>query len=251
MLNLFKNRRGKKIHDLLGNLEGSLRENNIHSYCHLDPDLIRENLNRVNGWRGLFGPHPKYQKHFGSDVKENDLFLFFGTFRHVIIERESLRYAKKNDGDHLLHKGTHIIYGYLQVSKVITDSESIKPWMYEKNHHPHLDAKLWNVKNNALYIANDKLVLNGETTNLQGWRLFDFKDDLVLTENNKTKSVWKRNLFPPDSIIKHMGKPIDQKNWNKEGCFSWKTFGQEFILEDCPKFEKHVIENIFGKLIQS
>ena len=200
---------------------------------------------RFEGWRGLFGPHPKYQKHFKDDLKENDLFLFFGTFRHIIIENDDLRYAEKRDGDSLLYKGKHVIYGYLQVSRVIMDSNSIEPWMYNPNHHPHLDSALWNKENRALYVASNKLVLNNRKTNLPGWGMFNFNEDLILTENYATKSVWKKDLFPENSIIKHMGKIIEQKNWNNRGCFSWNTFGQEFIIENCPKFENHVLEHIF------
>lgn len=64
MLNLFNNNKGKYIVKLKEGLKHSLSNNRNRRpyYCHLDPDLIYDNLERKEGWRGLFGPSPSYQK---------------------------------------------------------------------------------------------------------------------------------------------------------------------------------------------
>jgi len=247
MLKLFEKSSAKKIQKLKDRLTGSLLDdaNRKPYYCHLDPDLIYENLRRINGWHGLFGPSPDYHKHLSNELKENDLILFFGTFRHIIIEEGSIRYAIKRDGKDLIYEGKHLIYGYLQIKKIITDSRGIEDWMHQPNHHPHLDEKLWNNRNRALYVGRNHLYLDGKRTRYKGYGTLNFSKDLVLTEKNATTRIWKRQLFPKGSIIKHKNIIISQSKWNRNNCFEWDSYGQEFIIERCPEFENHIINNIF------
>ncbi len=247
MLSLFDNYKGKKIVKLKEKLEYSLLLDNNRKayYCHLDPDLIYENLARSEGWRGLFGPHPRYQKNLKSEINENDLILFFGTFRHVTIENGSLRYAKSQDGENFILNGKHMIYGYLQIKKIIIESNQLESWMYEPYQHPHLDEKLWNNQNRALYVAKKHLYIDERKTSHPGYGIFNFSADLILTEKNSTKSIWKKKLFPKGCKLKHQGKEISQNKWNEDGCFKWDSFGQEFIIENNAHFENYIKEKIF------
>lgn len=247
MLKLFEKSRGKEIQKLKDQLTESLLDdgNRKPYYCHLDPDLIYENLRRLNGWHGLFGPSPDYHKHLSNELKESDLILFFGTFRHVIIDEGSLRYANRRDGEDLIYQGKHLIYGYLQIKKIVVDLSNVENWMYQPYHHPHLDEKLWNKKNRALYVARKHLYLDGKKTKYKGYGVFEFSEDLVLTEKNESTRIWKKNLFPKGSIIKHKSNIISQSKWNRNDCFEWDSFGQEFIIERCPEFENHIINKVF------
>ena len=117
--------------------------------------------------------------------------------------------------------------------------------MYQPYHHPHLDEKLWNKKNRALYVARNHLYLDRKKTNYKGYGAFKFSEDLVLTEKNETTRIWKKDLFPKGSIIKHQSNNISQSKWNRNNCFEWDSFGQEFIIERCPEFENHIINKVF------
>lgn len=248
ILNLFSNYKGNKILTLKEGLSRSLLKelNRKAYYCHLDPDLIYDNLERLKGWRGIFGPHPNYHKNLKEIISENDLILFFGTFRHIIIDNGAIRYAKHQDGNNLVYNGKHILYGYLQIKKIITKEKQLEPWMYKPYHHPHLDEKLWCNENRALYVAKKHLYINGKKTTHPGYGIFNFNPNLILTEEGATKSIWKKELFPINSKIIHQGKEIRQDKWTENGCFKWDTFGQEFIIESCSLFEKHVKEKIFN-----
>ena len=112
MLKLFEKYTSDDMLNLQHNLSMSLRSNQNRKpyYCHLDPDLIGENLEREDGWRGLFGPKLDYMPFLMKELRENDLFLFFGTFRHVVIKNGILRYAEKNDGEEFCYKAKHVIF---------------------------------------------------------------------------------------------------------------------------------------------
>ncbi len=226
--------------------------NDMSCYCHLDPDLIEDNLSRENGWLPIFGPHPKYQKNLKNHIKKNDLFLFFGFYRPVVIEEGRIRYAIKKEVNSSLNFSDkiHTIYGYLQVDSIIKHKENVRNWM---KNHPHLDKKLWTNDNNAIYIATRDLSIDGKKMGYPGAGMFRFSDELVLTEMNKdlnpklNKSIWRRDLFPQGCYIVHQGKRVDDSKWTKNGCFQWISYGQEFVLEDCPEFENYVKNDLFRK----
>ena len=79
---------------------------------HLDPDLNPDMYARKNGWRPLFGQSGNAQGHLiKKEVKENDLFLFFGWFREVVLNTSG-RYKYREGAPDL-----HVIFGWLQVEK--------------------------------------------------------------------------------------------------------------------------------------
>lgn len=221
-------------------------------YCHLDPDLIKDNLKRENDWLPMFGPHPGYQKNLERNIKKNDLFLFFGLYRPVVIEDGMIRYALKKDMNYntINYNEIHVIYGYLQVDTIIKNGKDVRNWM---KNHPHLDKKLWSEDYNAIYIATRELSIDEKKMGYPGAGIFKFSKDLILTETNKSlnplpnKSIWRYDLFPLGCHISHQGKRVDNSKWTKTGCFQWISRGQEFIIEDCPEFEKHVKNKLFRK----
>ncbi len=53
-------------------------------FCHLDPELDRDALDRSAGWRPAYGQQGPAQGHLARQgVGPGDLFLFFGWFRPV------------------------------------------------------------------------------------------------------------------------------------------------------------------------
>lgn len=191
-------------------------------YCHLDPD-IRSNIrvNSVNNWIPAFGQTDTAQRHLSNKgVSKGDLFLFFGWFRKT---DENLKYLP-NDRD------KQIIYGYLQIGDIVIGNE-IKnnyPW------HPHSKGNYGN--DNTLYVAAEKLTINGKETNLPGCGTFKYSEELVLTKDNLSRSRWKiksdwniENFFENNSISYH------SKNNIKDGYFQSACRGQEFVISENEK----------------
>lgn len=191
-------------------------------YCHLDPD-IRAGVRTkpIDNWVAAFGQTDKAQRHLHNrGVSEGDLFLFFGWFRET---DSSFRYIPKS-------KDKHIIYGYLQIEKIVKGDE-IKnnyPW------HPH--AKGDYGSDNTLYVAAEKLTLDGKETGLPGYGVFKYNDELVLTKDNCSRSKWKiypewdiDNFFENNTISFHSNKNI------KDEYFQSVYRGQEFVISETDK----------------
>ncbi len=256
MLMLFEHKQGKKIKKI----KKALLDKNTPYYCHLDPDIIPELLPSVKR-RPAFGILPNYIESLKNIINPYDLFLFFGWFRWVIIENGKIKYAIKRDMEKIDHEifinGTHLIFGYFQVENIIKDEKDVEPWMVQNQiRHPHLDKLLWNKSKSGIFIATKNLILNNEETEYSGAGTFKFNRELVLTETNRdlndslNKSTWRQDYFPPNSHISHYSKKIDKSHWTDTGCFQWKTYGQEFVIEDCPIFERLINENLL-KYIES
>ncbi len=184
--------------------------------CHLDPDIRKEVLERDKRWRGIFGQSGKAQVHLkNQEVKKNDIFLFFGTFRHT-----------KKDGSGFEGKEKHVFFGYLQVGKVIPD---IPKWA---EYHSH--AKRINEKNNAIYIARKSL--DGKP-NIPGFGIFKFngkpleKYGLVLTKEKCSLSKWNLPSLFNDKDVKISYH--SRNSWRK-GYFQ-SAYGpnrQDFVVDD-------------------
>ena len=117
--------------------------------AHLDPDLRRDALARAAGWRPIFGQAGAAQSHLARHQAKSLLFLFYGCFRQA--ERVGGRFRFVRRAPKL-----HVIYGWLQVGRVIPATDSVAaefPWAAG---HPHLAAPE-RYKNNTLYFASDRL----------------------------------------------------------------------------------------------
>ena len=82
-------------------------------------------------------------------------------------------YFVPNEPDH------HIIFGYLQIGKIMKIRPNTKTpsWM---DYHPHIDSDgRRKSRNNTIYIASDTLSWNSA---LPGAGTFNFYEDLVLTK---------------------------------------------------------------------
>jgi len=196
--------------------------------CHLDPDIRQGIFDAPSGWKPVFGQENAALTHLiNQEVGIGDLFLFFGWFRQT--ERQTddnLRYV--HDAPDL-----HILYGYLQIGKMVVDMDEIR-----KNYtwHPHANN---GHDNNRLYIPRDKLSWN---ESLHGYGVFSYNQSLVLTKEGMSRTCWKL----PD-IPAFCGEPRPTISYSSEN--SWRTDtehgnyyrapsrGQEFVIEEIEAVE--------------
>ena len=86
--------------------------------CHLDPDLGFDSLSRCGEWVGCFGQEGAAQTVLRKQlVGSGDIFLFFGWFNHCYPSDHGLKFRKGDD----------VIFGYLQVEKVLYTAEEEIP----------------------------------------------------------------------------------------------------------------------------
>jgi len=84
---------GKCLYDIMKSLKkditfgGEKKALTKETHCHLDPDLCDFSVERGYNWKGIFGQIDASTTVLkNNDVKEGDLFLFFGWFNDVVIE---------------------------------------------------------------------------------------------------------------------------------------------------------------------
>ena len=201
--------------------------NIISSECHLDPDIRRDVIARKEGWRPAFGQVGAAQSHLSNQgVDVGDIFLFFGWFRHTAIKNGKLSFVGPLSG-------FHVIYGYMQVGEIITNPDDVPEWL---KSHPHACGDRWQ-KNNAIYIASDRLSLD---PNLPGAGCFEYSEVLRLTKLGCCRSVWSLPTFFKDIEISY-----NRNAWRKDGFHS-AAKGQEFVFEaneDVIKWLKFILVN--------
>lgn len=227
----------------LGKLLSDLRPKHLPplNFAHLDPDLDRDSMLRLAGWRPCFGQAGAACSHLRNQgVGIGDLFLFFGWFRDVWKVNGRYLYTP-NSPDR------HIIYGWLQVGcQWPVDSPKQAPnWVRQ---HIHFSRSGSTKGNEIVFSAAEKLVLGGSPTTLPGAGLLPkYHPSLCLTAPGQSRSIWRlpRWFFPEDGKrpLSYHGDPA---RWIPDtGSVILKTTprGQEFVLhgEDYPKMEQWLI----------
>ena len=210
--------------------------------CHLDPDIYRDIRKRPKYWKPIFGQINAAQSHLENEgVKKGDIFLFFGTFRKTeYIKGDLLRFVREEPP-------IHIISGYLQIGEKCPLSKIQKEtpdWMAPgwMNYHPHIASnKLRESGNNTIYIARDTLSFN---PNLPGAGSFNYREDLVLTKEEESKSRWDLPSFFKEVKISYHSP----KSWVNERYFQSRARGQEFVICSNGKIEKWVKDLIINSL---
>lgn len=187
--------------------------NNIsNGECHLDPDIRKEIIERDADWRPAFGQIGAAQSHLRNQgVGLGDIFLYFGWFRHTELVDNKLLYIGPSSG-------FHAIFGYLQVGNIINNKCDVPTWL---ESHPHACDKRW-CKNNAIYIATEKLSINPM---LSGAGCFNYSDPLKLTKDGCSRSIWAL----PD-FFKNISISYNRNSWKEDGFHS-AAKGQEFVFE--------------------
>lgn len=199
------------------------------SCCHLDPDIYTNIIDRKPEWLGAFGQVGAAQSHLERyNVKKDDIFLFFGWFKHIVQKEDGTLCIDKKDFD------KHLIFGYLQIGEIlklppesILFEEEIPDWL---KYHPHVVDHLRKVKNNTIYIGRKTLSFNED---LPGFGTFTYNKDVVLTKEGFSRTKWQLPEFMREIQISYHTKD----HW-KEDYFQSVSRGQEFVLEENDKVEE-------------
>ena len=205
--------------------------------CHIDPDLsIDRRKKMIDGWCPIFGQINSSAAYLMNtvDAKEGDLFLFFGNYHKVKLTDGKYQYIKKT-GDFYSDNDLQVIWGYLQVGKIITVPEEQKKYSW----HPHSNRYMIKKEHsNVMYKARETLSFNN---NMSGAGVLKYREDRVLTAKNCNKATWiKRSIYDVDAII---GK---RKNSSKvtNGIYYagiWQELGLRETLE-CEEWAKSIIQ---------
>ena len=193
-----------------------LRPKKEYCSCHIDPDIRSDIwLSAPVDWQPAFGQIDSAQGQLrNQDVGADDLFLFFGWFKQV---------QQTVDGGFRFVPGTpnlHIIYGYLQVDRVLTQPEDIIRYGW----HPHADISRRDNKTNALYIARETLSFDKSKP---GCGVLDFSENRVLSLGNNSMGTWKEipALMPTNIVSKR------KNSANGKGIY-YKGIWQEMVLKE-------------------
>jgi len=196
-------------------------------FAHLDPDLTESAYPRQPGWRPLFGQVDAAQSVLAREgVGPGDLFLFFGWFRRVTRSAGRLQYVQGAPD-------LHVIWGWMQIDDLIpVGNGSHQDWM---RYHPHLTSSTRG-RNNTLYVAREKLTLDGVALDLPGAGVFSHYDDrLRLTKPGASRSTWTLpGWFALDGLRPPLGYHSDPARWTVDGDrveLRSAARGQEFVLD--------------------
>jgi len=216
------------------NLENRKLDLNKNTTCHLDPDIRTNSLKHSEKWKGIFGQMGSAQTHLDNqNVKEGDLFLFFGWFRKTIHCKDKLIF------DCTDKHGKHIIFGYLEIDQKLTvnNRKDLKQWML---YHSHANRSKIGQNGNTIYISKEKMSFSSQN---KGYGIFNYNDSLVLTKSGETRSKWNLpSFFKSKRISYHTNK-----NW-RDNYFQSAGRGQEFVIEESIDVEKWAQQLILSNL---
>jgi hypothetical protein len=195
---------------------------------HLDPDLRRDAIGRVAGWRPIFGQAGAAQGHLDrQQVGPGDLFLFFGSFRRAEHVEGEFRFVSGEPN-------LHVVFGWLQVGRVTAVNDAIAAEIPWARGHPHLAAPD-RFKNNTLYFASDRFTSIGIDANGAG--TFErLRPELTLTQVDPYAgcSMWQLpRWFQPDGRppLTYHGKPTRWADCGTSVRLQSVGRGQEFVLD--------------------
>lgn len=198
---------------IIGELDAGAR---LEGGAHLDPDLVRGARPRLPGWRPAFGQINGRSTHLLNEgLKEGDLFLFYGWFRHTEHDGGRLRFIGPRGG-------FHAIFGYMEVDEIIrADSPGAVPdWLHD---HPHAIPSRLAKTNNLIFIATENLSFAQSMPGGSGLR---FADSQVLTKRGMPRSRW--NLDP--ALFQHVRiSHHSEESW-KDGYFESFPRAQEYVV---------------------
>ena len=185
---------GQSYYDIIKSLKPNAKVKEKYA-CHLDPDIRKDVISRLDEWRPAFGQEGAALSHLQNQgVGVGDLFLFYGWFKQTEYRDNRLCYVKGAPD-------LHIIYG---------------------QPHPHNSSERWGSKSNAIYIASDSLSIEPE---LSGAGCLYYSDSLVLTKKGCSRRVWDLPDFMRDIPMTY-----NADAWQDEGFVS-AAKGQEFVFD--------------------
>ena len=224
----------------LGTLVTQLTAGKITSRhgAHLDPDLSAGDYPREEHWQPLLGQSGAAFGHLHKQgVCTGDIFLFFGVFQPVQLTKP----VNKPSGararwqfQRSLPK-RHILWGWLQIGEVVKIDNLPTEELQWARYHPHFYRGP--DPNNHLFIATDRLKIDGRDTGLPGsGRFHQVADDLCLTVEDGPLTQWQLPAWsypekgrPP---LSYHHKPERWLRQQDRVLLSAVARGQEFVL-DC------------------
>jgi hypothetical protein len=212
------------------------------SKAHLDPDLCSTSLPRKAGWIAAFGQRTPSAVHLlDRHVDRGTLFLFYGWFRDACATfRSPMPLRGKNSHYAPMGRSLHLIFGYLQVEQCYKgeDTGALLAAFPALSDHPHLNTPRVNTPNNRLYIATDRLQIDGLCKSLPGAGVFAFDQRRRLTAAGEhRRSHWRLEGWRTTNN----NQPIFDRDagafigWTPHGVCDWEVinhgYGQEFAID--------------------
>jgi hypothetical protein len=161
---------GKVVEDLTSTLGQPPRWTRGH-FTYVSPDIrdpVRSTFDNQPGLVLAGGAQEGHLRKQGVD--KDDIFLFFGLFRHVEEVAGRWQFVPRAPEQ-------HVLFGWLQVGAIHRE-----------------DGEGWQV---GYYVARDEFISNSTTTK-RGYGIFEYLDErLVLTEPGAAPSRWR---LPSGSI---------------------------------------------------
>ena len=224
-----------------------MRDLNINQFteCHFDPYLSKKMIpenHPLQHWKKSLGQCGIAQTILEeAKIGEGDLFIFFGWFNSVEKVNGKYKYEPLPERN---KEGFHLIYGYLEVGgdPIDINSKKLPKWV---KSHPHYIQNQHYPKPNAIYTANQLFTKNKEKP---GAGIFKFHENLILTENRKSRTNWiLPEFFHPDNgtEIKYLPNHWENLN-NGKTRVKASSRGQEFVVLNDPnkKIEQWAIDLI-------
>ena len=194
-----------------------LKSTGVHSArCHLDPDIRTGIRDNPKDWVPAFGQVDQAETHLEHfNIKQGDLFLFFGWFRETEYRGDQLCYRR--DAPDI-----QAVYGYLQVGEILRGRDADRCYW-----HPHANSSK---PNNTIYVASSRLRFEGNDTNRPGSGTLMFSESKILTAPGMNRSRWRLNgIFGEIPLSYHYTGRV------KEGYFDSVKRGQEFVFDEDPR----------------
>lgn len=190
----------------------------LSGLAHLDPDLRQQALPRQPGWRPSFGQCDGALTHLlHQGVGVGDLFLFYGWFK----------------GASLPARGSHIIWGWMQVGEMHWPEAGVLPdWL---TYHPHAAPALKHHSRNAIFSAADRLTWPG-VEGLPGAGVFDHYNARLRLSAGERMSQWSvpSFLIPADdhsvTISRHRKRHFCDLG-DGTARLSTTSPGQEYVID--------------------
>ncbi len=204
-------------------------------HCHLDPDLDQtRRIASVEGWVPAFGQAGAAASYLKNiDVRVGDIFLFFGNFHHVKINKGRVKYVR-NTGNFYLDNDLQVIWGYLQIGDILySEAMQKKLWW-----HPHSCDGMAGSKTNVIFTAAKHLSLD---PSMPGAGLLSFDEKRVLTKYGCSKGTWiKREVYD----TKHIYGDRQNSAKNPKSCIYYAGIWQELGLKEsteCIEWAKTIL----------
>lgn len=230
----------------LGDLVEALSRGRLsrHQTVHLDPDINKTWRSLPGRWHAGFGQTGAAEKHLRNhDVKDGDLFLFFGWFRQTEWVDGRLAFVKGA-------RDLHIIYGWLLVGERIS-VDMLAQWPEGLDQHPHLIGSPYGSLD-AVYLPSKGLLPFGNSESRATSGLFrTIRRDLILTRDGGTRSEWRLPRdFHPDgrTPLSYHSDPTRWTSLNSETVdLRLVSRGQEFVLnlDDYPGVQTWLNSRVF------